>query len=550
MSHLSPTPFVPSKSLIPSSPSRITLYRNQLRRASSSENITVGGLVNWRRKPKPSTSQSQHSVKSVGSKGSGFEVEDAGKRGLGMGMQATPARKRRLTNKSSIGAMSTPKTMNSRFYSVEDDLTSSTCRSISSNELLDSAEDATSPSISANDIDPIGDSRDAIRLVDEDPLTSTILYSSESHTLFPAAHDILVPLNDIASTSQRCWNVIPTSEDAFSNSECDITVPLNDVLSTPRATRIASSLQTAPKIGQRQSTPYRLGGSSGLDVISDNTTSETINGVPDESLEFMSSKCPSPEELDCYVSDSDHHWKSDIAAFIIGTQLFKTPIRMPVVENICLDPQLEEFGGQEVATRALTSIPKGTRPLSTRFLKSKRWKMADTPKSPVKHHERNWMDPFGFWWMCHVVSDKSPAAYDSSSPPRPEAPRSSTPLIFPSMTSRTTLLESTDYPSHGLVSEEKEEEALIPGKWRGAKMMARMERNFVTDERGGSRTPESEHEDIGHQVQFERNNRRCFKRLEKSIQATEEHIRQREARMQNYKDLDDHYSLKVEFVLG
>lgn len=140
------------------------------------------------------------------------------------------------------------------------------------------------------------------------------------------------------------------------------------------------------------------------------------------------------------------------------------------------------------------------------------------------------------------------------------------------MASRTTLLESTDYPSHGSVSEEKEEEALIPGKWRGAKMMARMERNFVTAEGEGSRTPESEHEDInGHQEQSERHNGRCLKRVAKSIQSTEvsmkkgrhksllileitrtlqEHIRQREARMQNYKDLDDHYSLKVEFVLG
>lgn len=136
------------------------------------------------------------------------------------------------------------------------------------------------------------------------------------------------------------------------------------------------------------------------------------------------------------------------------------------------------------------------------------------------------MHSLGLLDISNFIIDKSPAAYDSSSPPRPEAPRSSTPLIFPSMTSRTTLLESTDYPSHGLVSEEKEEEALIPGKWRGAKMMARMERNFVTDERGGSRTPESEHEDIGHQVQFERNNRRCFKRLEKSIQSTEVSLKQ------------------------
>ncbi|KIS02374.1 hypothetical protein L804_00636 [Cryptococcus deuterogattii 2001/935-1] len=549
MSHLSLTPFAPSKSLIPSSPSRITLHRNQLRRASSSENITVGGLANWRRKPKPLSSQSQYSVKSVGSKGSGFEVENAGKRGLGMGMQATPARKRRLTNKSSIGAMSTPKRMNSGFYSAEDDLTSSTCRSISFNELLDFAEDATSPSISTDDIDPIGDSRDSIRLVDEDPLTPTILYSSEPHTLFPADLDILVPLNYISSISQRC-NMTPTSEDAFSNSECDITIPLNDVFSTPRATRIATSLRIASKIGQRQSTPYRLGGSSGLNVISDNTTSEINNGVLDESVEFVHSKCPSPEELDCYVSDPDRHWKSDIAAFIIGTQLFKTPIRMPVVEDIFLDSQLEEFGGQEVATRSLTPIPKSTRPLATRFLRSKRLKMADTLKSPVEHRERSWMDPFGFWWMCHVVSDKSPAAYDPSSPPRPEALRSCTPLIFPSMTSRTTLLKSTDDPSHALVSEEKEEEALIPGKWRGAKTMARMERNFITAEGDGSRRPESEHEDIGHQEQSERHNRRCFKRLKRSIQSTEEHIRQREPRKQNYKDLDDHYSLKVEFVLG
>lgn len=105
MFHLSPTPFVPSKSLLSSSPSWITIHRNQLRRASSLENITVGGLANWRRKPKPSTSHSQHSVKSAGSKESSREAKNGSKRGLGMGMQATPARKRRLTNKSVSAAM-------------------------------------------------------------------------------------------------------------------------------------------------------------------------------------------------------------------------------------------------------------------------------------------------------------------------------------------------------------------------------------------------------------------------------------------------------------
>ncbi|OXH37191.1 hypothetical protein J008_02245 [Cryptococcus neoformans] len=547
MFHLSPTPFVPSKLLLSSSPSRITIHRNQLRRASSLENITVGGLANWRRKPKPSTSQSQHSVESAGSKESSREAKNGSKRGLGMGMQATPARKRRLTNKSSIGTMSTPKTMRSRFRSREGHLTSSTCRSIPSNELLDSAEDATSPSISANDINPIGGNRDSIWMMDEGSSTPNILYSSGSHILFPAALDIVVPLNDIPSTSQRYPHMIPTSGDAFSKLEWDITVPLNDVLSTPQATRITSSWQAASRIDQRQSTPYRHGGSSSPVAISIDTTSGNDNGVLDESVEFVRSKCPSPEGLDHPVFDSDRHHENYIAASS-DIQLFETPIRKRVMEDIFLDTQLEEFGGQKMASRALTPIPKNMAPLSNGFLRDKRRERAENLKSPVQHHEASWMDPFGFWWMCHIVSDKSPAVYDPSSPPRPETPRSSTPLMSPSMTSRTTSIESTDYLSHG--STEEEEETPIPGKWRGAEMMARMEGDFIATEGQGSHiSEEHRHEAIDPQERPERQNRR-HRRENKLVKLTEEFSCQREARIQHYKDLEEHYSLKMELVLG
>lgn len=303
--------------------------------------------------------------------------------------------------------MSTPKTMQSRFRSTEGDLTSSTCRSISSNELLDSAEDATSPSISADDINPIANNRDSVRTMDEDSPTPNILYSSGSHTLFPAALDILVPLNDISSVSQQYPHIIPTSGDAFSELEWDIRIPLNDVLSTPRATRITSSWQAASKIDQRRSTPYRHGGSSGPVAISIDVASGIDNGVLDESVEFVRSICPSPEGLNHYVLDPDSRRENDIAASS-DVQLFETPIRKRVMEDILLDPELEEFGGQKMASRVLTPISNNMEHLSTRFLRrDKRWERAENLISPAQYYEGSWMDPFGFWWMCHIVSGRS-----------------------------------------------------------------------------------------------------------------------------------------------
>lgn len=185
-------------------------------------------------------------------------------------------------------------------------------------------------------------------------------------------------------------------------------------------------------------------------------------------------------------------------------------------------------------------------PLSNGFLRDKRRERAENLKSPVQHHEGSWMDPFGFWWMCHIVSgrsnltemyhvrpfdisnftiDKSPAVYDPSSPPRPETPRSSTSLMSPSMTSRTTSIDSTDYLSHG--SMEEEEETPIPGKWRGAEMMARMEGDFIATEGQGSHiSEEHRHEAIDPQERPERQNRR-HRRENKLVKLTEVSVRQK-----------------------
>ena len=85
---LSPTPQGGAvHSLIPSSPMRMTFHRNRLERASSSVgHVTAAGLTTWRRGPKRHSSDTE-----------------SGKKGLGMGMEGTPGRRKKARSTSKVG---------------------------------------------------------------------------------------------------------------------------------------------------------------------------------------------------------------------------------------------------------------------------------------------------------------------------------------------------------------------------------------------------------------------------------------------------------------
>ena len=79
----SPTPYHedgPPTSLIPSSPSGRFLHRNRLERASSHSvgHVTAAGLSTWKRKSRKNSS-----------------ADGLSKKGLGMGMEATPGRRKK-----------------------------------------------------------------------------------------------------------------------------------------------------------------------------------------------------------------------------------------------------------------------------------------------------------------------------------------------------------------------------------------------------------------------------------------------------------------------
>ncbi|WVQ81734.1 hypothetical protein IAT38_003859 [Cryptococcus sp. DSM 104549] len=330
MSQPTPTPVIaPPRSLIPSSPaaSRITFHRNRLHRASSADSITVTGLANWRRQSKTSAAHGQGDSQSTGggwsgrkrgADGLGSDPRSAltGRRtkGLGMGMQGTPAKRKKMS-KASIGSMSTPKqrTSHSRQPATHNSSLTSSSSLLPSDLSIVSADDMTSPSISTTGAETIspGGGGDL-------PLESEQASFLTQHTLFPDVQNLLVPLNDQSSlpsrpsfpvrssppfrpnltTSTSGSNRSPSSKAStpkaslpavhgisnpdvdhithssqLAKSKWDITVPLNDrdAVHSPNVdtTPVPASVQAASKLAQRQSTPYRPAGWQGHVMPSD-----------------------------------------------------------------------------------------------------------------------------------------------------------------------------------------------------------------------------------------------------------------------------------------
>lgn len=83
----SPTPHGgPFRSLIPSSPSRVSLHRNRLDRGSSSAgHVTAAGLTTWKRQPRRNSSD-----------------DESEKKGMGMGMEGTPGRRKKPRKTSKV----------------------------------------------------------------------------------------------------------------------------------------------------------------------------------------------------------------------------------------------------------------------------------------------------------------------------------------------------------------------------------------------------------------------------------------------------------------
>ncbi|WVQ99519.1 hypothetical protein IAU59_006655 [Kwoniella sp. CBS 9459] len=368
----SPTPLrQPARTLVPSSPAAHTHFRsgtynrNKLRATSSSEghrggpiNIGIKGLANWRREVKPlsaasaagsGTTTSGKNGKSDSKSGSaaGFRSDArstiSGKRtrtsGLGMGMTGTPAKRVRKSSKTSIGQHSTPLRQSQRYINhdlntnpdtdigAKDEAQELDLLATPSSSLLRlssaSAKDLSSPSMSEPDVSPIivcrtghrsrrQDSYDSLfsPQIDDDEEDGIAESDAGDDTLFPAARDISVPLNDLSSapsirpysdwvlehrfskparsqenviqvpiahvsseaqsygatpTRTRLYDYsVPFNEQITTPAIRDWSVPLND--STPinpnPSSNVTRSSKTpsrpSSKLAERQSTPYRL----------------------------------------------------------------------------------------------------------------------------------------------------------------------------------------------------------------------------------------------------------------------------------------------------
>ncbi|WWD17098.1 hypothetical protein CI109_101535 [Kwoniella shandongensis] len=599
----SPSPYVPAKSLIPSSPSAsggITLNRARLTRGSSSERIGLVGLSGWRRRPKSNSKGTATgttisnsaktttttlgrslSTSGVGSGKSRISTKRSRKGlGLGMGMEETPAKKKRLTV-SSIGTKSTPKATSSNPHARSTDQPDANGPPVSSplgysELLLDSAdEDESRPSHSIpaiRHIPPIQKSdevffvTDPARLiVDRSPSPTgdkdALIYERGGDALFPAAHDLFVPLNDISSSSAS--PLTPGSGDMINpgrttiheedededksaakpkRSKWDLTVPLNDLTqpSSPSTARKTTSKPTS-KIKQRRSTPYKLPGASTVPPRPSNDE----NNSPD-SVEMSRGvttptgrRYPPPPPL-TGGANVDREG-SPPPPILIHSQADD------IIDDVddghrMLDIHLE------IESSPAASNESG----------------AGGSQQTDSSSEDSDEDPFGLMWMVQAVRDKEPCQWCPSSEfSSPIAPRTPSPIVF----------SATPSPAHsGAVSPAGKDNGSInqvkvtrPSRvsrsvWRGAEVLKRMDGEEAARPEAGSEGQESHDEEEGPALDRTKRQRqhdsrgkktaRTYRRVERSStpEITEEALRARQARIQHYQDLQDRHPLTIEYV--
>ncbi|WVF71358.1 hypothetical protein IAT40_006162 [Kwoniella sp. CBS 6097] len=541
----SPTPRrQPAKTLIPSSPAihpkTGTYNRNKLRATSSSERFGstgIKGLSNWRRQAKPprpsgnsgagsgSTTSGKDGKSKMGRTSESADSADAGarsrsgapstfsgkrSRGLGMGMTGTPAKRVRKSGKISIGTHSTPlrqSAVRQRNLGSGTDIDTTPneeqgidpLEAPSSSFRLSSADQLTSPSISEPDASPILVRANISRTLRFDSYDS--LFSphnddddDKEDTLFPAARDMLVPLNDLSSatslarsdskSSHRSGNAVETEDEhaAQSRNETlfhdtptpsktriyDYTIPLNDLPSplrdlsvplndiTPRKRdsyiKSASNSKTpsrpGSKISERQSTPYRLPGTDRTPPPSD-SIDDTDMGEPDSAMvsdpeEGRSSYRSEVDQINSDRFDQDHEIEEDTYE-PLGPLQNRHSLEEELMVALETSRQLQSnpVTPPPAARRTIPSSaedavhnlgPQGA--LSLSLFDRHSFRIYGMRTSSSASEGLSWQeDPFGFQQMETALKGKRPIPYHySSQTSSPVGPPSPSPISFAAST--------------------------------------------------------------------------------------------------------------------
>ncbi|WVQ73954.1 hypothetical protein IAR50_003535 [Cryptococcus sp. DSM 104548] len=545
MSQPSPTPYTGWRPLIPSSPREpqpLPGCRNRLRRGPSTESLTLSGLSGWRRQPKQPKRPSGQSEERMS---------------LGMGMMGTPAKRKTLSRKASIGATSTPKA--GRLRSLANPRPSlsevDSLRSTSDIPLDSSSQALSSPSISgteANTIqvgEPLGN----------DGLTS-VSYQSQRWPRdgpgFVDSQDMVVPLNDVGLSPSRELDgaVQPTLSNETAGMELDITVPLNDLSSVTHTTPRAS--QTVSKITQRQSTPYRSRQAVGDARRSDEQDSE------DDALQVARNQ-KHGEGADNHLDRNEQHPLGtapvDDTWSVAGSFAAQAPLtpKQDTTIHTLADTGAAKYP-HTTATRPLTPRPQHREVLSVqgslrpRHSSTHNKRPRVMPEVDRREHEwptmetrgtgDDWRDPFGFWIFCQTVQSRSPRRYHTSAPSRHLVQHCPTPLSFRSLSPLESLVADVSF---GVSSQPPSSPA--EAGWRGAPFLARMEGQADEDYEQRPR--------VGRNISRGRRRDKAGSRIRREREALSddcfaEEDGERAKRIQHYKDLNINYQLAVEEVWG
>ncbi|KAK8864594.1 hypothetical protein IAR55_001844 [Kwoniella newhampshirensis] len=530
----SPSPyFAPTAPLIPSSPHRMTLDRNRLQRASSSASgrISLVGLSNWRRRPKSNPRCTSITITN------GAIPGRRKRKGLGMGMEGTPAKKRSVNN-ASMGTKSTPKETSSNTSINLAPFQESSSPIIPLDLLLDSADDDSSrPSRSMRGIrhiTPIKRSGNEVSFETPRPLvptsdhpdpsrrphsTSSTITSEEVEALFSQARDLVIPLNDLSSSlpssqGRSTMNVSGRLHEHEGKedltpipSKWDLTIPLNDM------TRIygrSTEKATSSKIRQRRSPPYRISGP------------RTDNTLPSDQTSGGS------VEIGRGLAASDR--TRGLEPFLIPQK------RMGDVS-----PHTPRQSGGQVKigeadfspeAERILEVPWGLGPVTGDISENRSKSLSDQSGRTGTSENAENEDPFGLVRMTRMIQDKEAQEWHASSEPSsPMVHRTPSPIAFsPSPSPRDPSMPSSVGDIGDMSTSGRNENTLRfhRGVWRGAAVMRRME---------GESENEAGTEEVPSRVA-----------KSQAPELSEEFKRARQARIQHYRDLEDDYHFVVEYV--
>ncbi|WVQ67264.1 uncharacterized protein L199_005459 [Kwoniella botswanensis] len=604
----SPTPYRYSTSLIPSSPLSSTPnpFRRRQRLRSSSGDTIIKGLSNWRRQAK-STSQStstaatRNQTRFTHNNENDYELTSSKKRkskgsGLGMGMRGTPAKIVKRSSKASIGPTSTPIADTKKRWEGEDAALDISTRSSTTSSHLLTAEEITSPSISAFGTSPIlplmqrrGNTPSALPGYTpvDDSLFSPYhrVRSRRDDTLLPAQADLVIPLNDLTSTSSRSTSNVDettpkagsraslsaevtrsttqgderTLEDDNDDGRWEFTIPLND-LSQFKKRRLPRSSSGSSKLKERRSTPRKIPGMDKTPSISD--TSPSSDSLVRRRHEATVNIAEERHSLDISIETvRGSEWDVEAPMVVPQSQSNNDwDVEYPLGVDAEDLPQDQSHAIEMAA--APPASPRQTSPAPS--FSDGEDDFADTaaefPFTPTKakvHVDKSTStgststgsdsdnDSYGFEWMEDIVREKIPQPYDLSSGANTPGPAPSpSPISFSTITftppiNRTPTPEVEERQSAGTRT--------IKGIWKGAQVMQRIENGEIQ---------QIAQEDTGEETDDEwsdetRPKRRKSKAREKSDfpDSTDEAIQTRQDRIAHYIDLAENYELHVEYVL-